>query len=136
MKNIKVLIVEDDTMVSFLHKALLQKNKIAQDPLIFKNGQEAWDFLVNDDPDEFYLILLDLNMPVLNGWQFLDKLKEKNEISNRVKVAIVTSSINPEDNNKARDYDVVDYFLSKPLLDFTEIKKAMEDLKKITFLKE
>lgn len=128
MKNIKVLIVEDDTMISFLHKALLKKNKIAQDPLIFKNGKEAWDFLVNDDTDEFYLILLDLNMPVLNGWQFLDKLTEKDEISKRVKVAIVTSSIDPEDKDKARDYEVVDYFLSKPLLDFAEIKKAMENL--------
>lgn len=134
MKNIKVLIVEDDTMISFLHKALLQKNKIAQDPLIFNNGKEVWDFLLNyDDPDEFYLILLDLNMPVLNGWQFLDKLKEKDEMANRIKVAIVTSSIDPEDKDKAKDYDVVDYFLSKPLLDFTEIKNAMENLKKSQF---
>lgn len=134
MKNIKVLIVEDDTMISFLHKALLQKNKIAQDPLIFNNGKEVWDFLLNyDDPDEFYLILLDLNMPVLNGWQFLDKLKEKDEMANRIKVAIVTSSIDPEDKDKAKDYEVVDYFLSKPLLDFTEIKNAMENLKKSQF---
>lgn len=131
MRNIRVMIVEDDPMISFLHKAILQKKEIEQDPLTFMNGKEAWDFLVNDSPDKYYLVLLDLNMPVLNGWQFLDKLEDQEHIASRTKVAIVTSSMNPADKERAKNYSMVEHYLSKPLLQFSEINKMIDRLKKI-----
>lgn len=128
MKNINIMIVEDDPIVSFLHKRILQKNKIAQNPLTFMNGTEAWDFLVNDSSNKYYLILLDLNMPILNGWQFLDKLEKEEDISHRTRVAIITSSINPADISKAKNYGVVEQYLSKPLREFSEINKLIDSL--------
>lgn len=124
------MIVDDDPMVSFLHKKILQKNKIVQEPLAFLNGKEAWDFLINDKTETNYLILLDLNMPVLTGWQLLDKLVENECISNRTKVVIVTSSINLADINKAKNYSLVEQYLIKPLLDLSEILEIWEKLKK------
>lgn len=136
MKNIRVMIVEDDPIVTFLHKALLQKKEIVQDPLTFINGKEAWEFLLNDVPDKYYLVLLDLNMPVLNGWQFLDKLKEREEIARRTKIAIVTSSINPADKDKAKNYNTVEHYLSKPLFQFSEIKKLKDNLERLSRCKK
>lgn len=129
MKNIRVMIVEDDPIISFLHKEVLKSNKIVDDPLVFMNGKEALDFILNDAGEKFYLVLLDINMPVMNGWQFLDRMENEKEIACRMKVAIVTSSINPSDKVKAKEYLTVDYYLSKPLFDFTEIREAIEKLK-------
>lgn len=126
------MIVEDDPMISFLHKEMLKKNEIAENPLTFLNGKEALDFIMEDSSEKYYLVLLDLNMPVMNGWQFLDNVEKKEEITCRTKVAIVTSSMNPADKKKAKEYETVDYYLSKPLLDFSKIKEAILDLKKLS----
>lgn len=132
MSNIRVLIVEDDPLISYLHKAILQKNGIVQDPLTFMNGEEAWKFLLNDDANNFYLILLDLNMPVLNGWEFLERLEDNEHIACRTKIAIVTSSINPADKKKAEQYASVEYYLPKPLRQFAEINKLLEMLNNLS----
>lgn len=129
MKNVKVLIVEDDPMVSFLHRELLKKYKISNEPLGFVNGKEAYDFMVSQECSYHYLVLLDLNMPVMNGWEFLDKLEEK-EVASRTKVAIVTSSIDKKDREKAETYETVDSYLFKPLLDFSPVRRVLGDLEK------
>lgn len=121
-------------MVAFLHKELLKKQDICRAPLSFCNGEEALNFLLSEtDEQVFYLILLDLNMPVMDGWEFLDEL-EKTEISARTKVAIVTSSVNQADLQMAEQRDIVDIYLTKPLLDFTPIRhlqKKLESGKKV-----
>lgn len=128
MGYIKVLVVEDDSMMAFLHKEVIKSNNISSSPLSFKNGKDAMDFIVEDAAeDTFYMILLDLNMPVMNGWQFLDEL-EKTRISYRTKVVIVTSSIDPADREKAEMYKTVENYLSKPLLDLSPIKQAVKNL--------
>ena len=125
------MIVEDDPMISFLHREMLRRNNITEESLTFLNGKEALDFMLRDSSEKHYLVLLDLNMPVMNGWEFLDTLEKIREISCRTKVAIVTSSMNPADKSKAREYAMVEYYLSKPLLDFSKIKEAIQDLKKM-----
>ena len=130
MNNIKVLIVEDDPMMSFLHKELVKKKGVSSAPLSFKNGKEALNYLLSEPgASSSFMILLDLNMPVMNGWEFLDEL-EATEIASRTKVAIVTSSIDRADRKKAEKYEIVDSYLSKPLLDFAPIHEAVDQLRK------
>lgn len=130
MKNIKVLVVEDDSVMAFLHNEVIKKNNISSSPLSFPNGKEALNFLISDTAaNSSYIILLDLNMPVMNGWEFLDAL-EKTEISYRTKVIIVTSSIDPADQKKSGLYPTVCFYLSKPLLDLSPIEQIMRELKK------
>ena len=129
MKDVKVLVVEDDAMMSFLHKELIKKKGIATDPLCFKNGKEALNFMLADTTEKYkYMILLDLNMPVMNGWTFLEEL-EKKEVSSQAKVAIVTSSIDRADREKAEEFEVVEFFLTKPLLDLSPIERSIALLK-------
>lgn len=117
-------------MMAFLHKEVIKKHNISSSPLAFPNGKEALDFMISDSAaNSFFVVLLDLNMPVMNGWEFLDGL-ERMEISSRTKVIIVTSSIDPADQKKAELYPTVHYYLAKPLLDLSPVQQVMKDLKK------
>lgn len=127
MNNIKVLIVEDDQLISFLQKTLLRKNKITDNPLEFGNGKKALDFLLSECTSNKYLILLDLNMPEMNGWEFLDKL-QKLDIALSTKVVVVTSSTDLNDRNKAKMYPVVSGYLEKPLQDLSLIFQTLEQM--------
>lgn len=121
----KILIVDDDPTIVFLHKTLMIKRGITDNPLTFLNGKEAYDYLKAEEPGEStYVILLDINMPVMNGWQFLDKLEEEN-FSTRIDVAIVTSSIDKTDRKKASSYDRVVAYLTKPFFDLDEVREIV-----------
>ncbi len=132
MNKIKILIVEDDPIVSFLHKKLIVKRNICSSPQNFINGLEALDFICEDslkDEGIYYLILLDINMPLMNGWEFLEALKE-HEVANRTEVVIVTSSPDKSDQEKAKKIDIVADYIEKPLINFdpvVRIKRKLEE---------
>ncbi|WP_051286466.1 response regulator [Salinimicrobium terrae] len=113
--RLEVLVVDDDKVVTLLHKNSLKSSNIDHSPVLCYNGKEALEYLQqNDRSDKHFLILLDLNMPVLDGWKFLKELR-KNPPKARVYVIVVTSSINHQDYVKAQTYDQVIQFCRKPL---------------------
>jgi CheY-like chemotaxis protein len=113
--RLKVLIVDDDGIVLFLHKTSLKKTGISIDPLSFYNGKDALDYLLkNQNDDDIYLILLDINMPGMNGWEFLDEINIKS-FKERVYVVMVTSSTYKREKDKAKLYENVIDFFEKPL---------------------
>lgn len=125
MGKVKVLIIDDDPIVSFIHKSLVVKRNICSSPKNFSNGIEALDFLHVDsskEQDTHYLILLDINMPLMNGWEFLDALKDM-EVARRAQVVVVTSSPDKEDWEKANNLDLVAYYIEKPLANLDPVKK-------------
>ena len=106
----KILLVDDDPI--FLTLAELAIKKESDKVEIFKamNGEEAIDFLKNQSVD---IIFLDLNMPVMNGWEFLEVLPQ---IENWGKqIYVLTSSIDPSDQRKADENPLVTSMLEKPL---------------------
>lgn len=106
----KILLVDDDPI--FLTLAELAIKKESEEVEIFKamNGEEAINFLKNQSVD---IIFLDLNMPVMNGWEFLDALPQ---IENWGKeIYVLTSSIDPSDQRKADENPLVTSMLEKPL---------------------
>ncbi|MEG9328453.1 response regulator [Salinimicrobium catena] len=130
MEKVKVMIVEDDPMVTYIHKALLVKRDLCYDPLNFMNGVEALDFILDDskkDKKALYLILLDINMPLMNGWEFLEAIQDC-EVANRTEVIIVTSSPDPKDRCKAEELNLVTGYIEKPLINFDLVKKAKQHL--------
>ena len=88
---------------------------------IFKagNGEEAINFLSAEKVD---LIYLDLNMPVMNGWEFLEAMAARER--NGVKIFVLTSSIDPSDRRKAEENPLVSSMLEKPL-DKEKIKQSL-----------
>jgi len=110
--NMKIVIIDDDPIARILLKKKLELNGYI-DVLMFENGQEGLDYIMSQSPNQSYLIFLDIHMPVINGWQFLDWLKNQG-IYNTL-VYITSSSINPEEIKLANTFPMVVDFLSKPI---------------------
>lgn len=130
MGKIKVMIVEDDPMVTLVHRALIIKREICPSPQNFMNGVEALDFILEDsqkDKEAYYLILLDINMPLMNGWEFLEALQDC-EVVNRTEVIIITSSPEKNDRQKAKEIDVISAYIEKPLIDFDVVLRVKREL--------
>lgn len=113
--SLKVLIVDDDEVVIFLQKMMVANSGLSPEPLSFKHGKAAIDYLNEEYKEEDkYLILLDINMPVMDGWEFLDAIQTM-PFSNAISVIMVTSSINSADRDKAKEYAQVIDYIEKPL---------------------
>ena len=111
---LKVLIVDDDDIVLLVQSKMLQRCGISESPLKYKSPKEALQFLFNDHEDAQYLIFLDINMPQMSGWDFLEEIK-KNQPNAEMGVVMVTSSIASYDKGKAATYpNVIDY-VEKPI---------------------
>jgi|SRR5688572_1924227 len=116
-----VLLVDDDDIVNHLHKNIIEGEGLSKHIQVADSVNLAIDLLncpkVVDckNPD---LILLDLNMPGLNGWDFLDTYHElQKEKGKNSLIIILTNSHNPYDKKKAESYSEVVGFRSKPLTD-------------------
>lgn len=119
------MIVDDDAMIILIHSKMITNSAFHPNPLFFFNGREALDHILNEkDESKAFLILLDINMPVMNGWEFLNILKEQ-PVAHEIQVAIVTSSIDMEDMEKAKQYRQVIQYIEKPL-----DREKLEELKK------
>lgn len=114
-----VFVIDDDKIYHFILKSLLSKNHVAIKSSFFENGQDALDILKekmenNCLPD---LILLDINMPVMDGWQFLEEFKSlKEQYKLDTTIYMITSSNDVYDLNRAKKYEneISNYFL-KPI---------------------
>lgn len=119
MKKVNcTLLVDDDDINNFLNKRLIDKLKICNEVKVVINGAEALKYIEEQcklDKDCPELILLDINMPVMNGFEFLkayDKLEFKNK--HQVKVVMLTTSSSPYDIEKVQEYNVSG-LINKPL---------------------
>lgn len=113
-EELEILIVEDDIIVSRMHKFGLS-GFVENELQICSNGREAIEFLDEKaEKREKILILLDLNMPVMNGWEFLD-ICHSRPYSEKLHVVVVTSSSFKDDKQKALEYDRVKAYYAKPL---------------------
>jgi len=127
----KVLCVDDDEVTLMICKIIIGNCKLGKEVVRAMNGQQALD-VFNNDPaaSEIELILLDINMPVLNGWDFMDAFSSMSSRFPKVKVAILSSSVNPEDVSKAKTYSYAIGFISKPLTeDSVKLLKDHPELK-------
>ena len=130
--TLEILLVDDDIVVQYLHKTVLSKCNFPVQKL-FSDGKLVLDYILeNKDKDILFLILLDINMPVMNGWEFLDELKN-HTIKPLLKVVIVTSSIDSSDKEKAEKYKEVFQFMEKPLQE-TLVCNLKNDLDLAPFL--
>lgn len=110
-----VVIVDDDAVVLFLHKILIDKTFHSGCSHDFDNAEKALDFILQRKIcRQPLLVLLDINMPGMTGWHFLEELQEKASAEN-IFVVMITSSINSSDRKKAEQFPVVIEYLEKPL---------------------
>lgn len=116
MKNpSKVVIIDDDDVFQIMISMMVKRAGLDADPLCFGNGQAAVDYLLEHLPNtEHTLLLLDLNMPIMDGWEFLANSKNHQALG-KYPVVIVSSSTDKRDREQAASYTQVIDFLTKPV---------------------
>ncbi|WEK18765.1 MAG: response regulator [Candidatus Pedobacter colombiensis] len=114
--KINLLVIDDDDINIFIIKKIVEKTGYNVNMVSKANGLLAIDHLkaTRDQQDFPQLILIDINMPVLNGWEFLDAYEALN-ITKRVDMYMLSSSVYENDIEKAKTYAKVKGFISKPL---------------------
>ncbi|MEO7209582.1 MAG: response regulator [Chitinophagaceae bacterium] len=123
MPGISILVVDDDQIYRYMANKMLLATGLADDLTFCKNGAEAWNFLEekilkNVNLPDF--IFLDINMPVMNGWELLKKItpfiKKANQ---KIAIYIVTSSQDEKDIKHSAQIDFISGYLVKPVLSQT-----------------
>jgi CheY-like chemotaxis protein len=110
-----IMLIDDDEPTNFLSKMLIEEAHCAEHIQIADSGKMALDYLSNgnESPD---LIFLDINMPAMNGWEFLDKYKELEKAKQgKIVIIMLTTSLNPDDKVKASKMPEIAGFENKPL---------------------
>lgn len=119
-----ILIVDDDEPTNFISEMLIEEANCTEHLQIAQTGHAALNYLSMSEgfacqdksfpcPD---LILLDINMPRMNGWEFINEYKDIIKIDKeRVILVMLTTSLNPEDNSKAYEMSEISGFENKPL---------------------
>ena len=110
-------VIEDDPITSTITELIVKKKLHCGKVQKYVNVLQAYNQLaavLGDKANLPDLILLDLNMPLMDGWEFLDAVAELS-ITEKVCVFILTSSINPDDIEKSKGYEEVKGYFSKPL---------------------
>jgi CheY-like chemotaxis protein len=112
-------IIDDEEICQFIIEKVIDDTKLTIKTSVFSNGKEAIDFFtlnVNNPEILPDVILLDLNMPIMDGWQFLDYFAVlKQQIKKTIKICILSSSRNEKDIIKAKKYSDVTEYISKPI---------------------
>lgn len=115
----KFIIIDDDSINNFLVKSILKKMASNSDVESFTDPEIAIDYLLSLETENFkdLIIFLDLNMPVLNGWDVLDILTERfgGKLPANAILYIASSSDIQEDISKSKVYEMVNGYLTKPL---------------------
>lgn len=114
-----ILLVDDDQHDNFFHKKVIEKAGVSLDVQVVKNGLEAITFLESAADKGFptpELIFLDINMPRMNGWEFIEAYEQlEKEQQAKIVIVMLTTSLNPEEKEKAETSPTVNDFRSKPL---------------------
>lgn len=129
-----ILCVDDDPITLMLCKMVIAKSSFATEIITAQNGEEALNYFddlkLNNLGAEIKkypsLVFLDLNMPVMDGWEFLDHFSKEEYTTafKNTKIIVLSSTIDPNDIQKSKTYPMVLDFLSKPIT-----KEIVEHLK-------
>jgi CheY-like chemotaxis protein len=115
-----VMLIDDSEIDNMVNAHILSKNNIAKNIIVHSSANDALNYLskiASDDsvviPD---VILLDINMPIMNGFGFLLEFEKFDEsLIKNIKVVMLTSSVDPNDIRRSKEYKTVEAFISKPL---------------------
>ena len=118
----KILCVDDDPITLMLCKKVIEKANFTNEIGTAKDGVEAlshFENLIEDNDHKLNypkLVFLDLNMPIMDGWEFLEEFSKKMTFEfPDTKIIVLSSSVDPKDIEKAKKYESVLEFLPKPI---------------------
>lgn len=117
-KHQNILLVDDNEINNLLHERLIEMSDFGSPVVVKQSAMEALDYLrsVAANPEQTpSIIFLDIRMPVMDGFGFLDEFQKMPDNVTKAKVILLSSTLDPEDNEKAKRYPHVVKMLLKPL---------------------
>jgi CheY-like chemotaxis protein len=130
-----IAIIDDDMIYQFMLSRIINDNKLAENIISFSDGEHALQYLsenkINSEniPD---VIFLDVNMPIMDGWMFIEAYAHlKTQIQKKIVIFMLSSSIDPVDIEKAYKISEISSYFIKPIK-LEEVKRIFKDYK--TFL--
>jgi CheY-like chemotaxis protein len=113
-----VLLIDDDEAVNMLNTIILRKSGLAENIVAVQSGEKGLEALLGFQTENRWpgIIFVDINMPGICGWEFIDRFKKEfQQFKHRCLICVLSSSLDPRDRENAKKSDMVDTFLSKPL---------------------
>jgi CheY-like chemotaxis protein len=114
-----VMLIDEDEIDNIINQKIIESNNFSERVAVFQTGTDALDFLrlnsknAENLPD---LIFLDINMPIMDGFQFLEEFEKLDgPILDKSKIIMLSSSISPRDIDRAASNRFVKKYLNKPL---------------------
>ncbi|MEH0156164.1 response regulator [Limibacter armeniacum] len=108
-----ILLIDDNDSTNFLNELIIERAAFAKSVVTLQSGPQALNYLKQEIPD---LILLDANMPGMSGWKFMEEYRKLDTSKqNKIVVIMLTTSINPDDKEKANSIPEINGFKNKPL---------------------
>ncbi|SKB66780.1 response regulator [Maribacter arcticus] len=132
MSNLlKTCIVDDDLIYRFTMVKTLESIKLPMDIMVFSDGEKAINFMLDNldnEPEYPDVIFLDIDMPVMDGFQFMEEfIKIKPRIGKSITIYMVSSSIDPVDIERANNISAISDYIIKPI-GLVRLKEIMENL--------
>lgn len=117
-----ILLIDDDHVTNFIHTKAIARSQVKAHVQVTESGRDALDFLTASgdfaapEIPRPGIILLDINMPGMNGWEFLQEYEKLSDAQKaRIIIVMLTTSLNPDDEDRARGNKDVLRFITKPL---------------------
>jgi len=114
-----VMLVDDNEIDNIINEKIIEANSFADQVMVFQTGQEALDYLGENQDNQDTLpeiVFLDINMPIMDGFQFLEDFEKFSDtVLEKCKIIMLSSSISPKDIDRAASSKYVKKYLNKPL---------------------
>ena len=111
-----VMSIDDESFDQLLYKRIIERSGLVQNFITFQMAEDALSYLRSEECEEIDVIFLDINMPGMNGFEFLERVaSEFGTAFPAIIVVMLTTSLDPEDESRARSFEMVKGFLNKPL---------------------
>ena len=112
----RLLLIDDNDVDQMMYKRIIQRSGLVGETISFLYADEALEYLKREDCPHVDAVLLDVMMPRMDGFEFLEAVNtELGDSFNGIVVVMLTTSLNPDDRARAESFDSVRDFLNKPL---------------------
>ncbi len=119
-----ILLIDDNPADNLFHQLLIDEMKVTETLIAVEDGEEAIDYLRTHLDNLPSLIFLDINMPRMNGWEFLDEYDSfPSSVKSKIIIIMLSTSANPKDISRSHEYLTVSNFETKPLT-----KESLENI--------
>jgi len=129
-----ICIIDDDKVYQFMLSRIINQNNLAENIISFSDGEEALQYLTDNKANNEKIpdaIFLDANMPIMDGWQFIDEYASiKTQLEKKIIIYMLTSSVDPVDIERASKISEISDYIVKPI-QLEGIEKIFKKLESI-----